>query len=180
MNCWKTVNLSREYGANRIYLVSLLNGMLSFIILYLAFSMIHQPGTFKDHGLFPLLLGIAALPALHKLIHILTLISIKKRVKIRLKKKFGFIPSLSFLTKSKMSKSTSLAVLLAPTFCLTVVGILSSYFFAEYYVYFLIFTAVNVGCSSTDYLYIHQMLKAPKRCVIENARDGYDILVQRM
>lgn len=180
MNCWKTINLSKEYGTHRIYLVSLLTGLLSFIFLYLAFSMIHQPETFKDHGLLPLLLGTAAIPALHKLTHIVPLLLIKKRVKINWKRSFRFFPSLSFLTKSKMSKPTSLIILLAPTFFLTLPGVVASYFFGEYFAYFLIVTAFNIGYSSTDFLYIYQMLKAPKRCVVENAKDGYDILVQRM
>lgn len=180
MNCWKTINLSREYGTNRIYLVSLFTGVLSFVVLYLAFSMVHGSGVFKDHGLLPLLIGIIAIPACHKLAHTLSLMFIKKRIKVSQKRRLGFIPTLSFATKAKMSKPASLFILLAPSFFLTLPGIAASYFFAEYYVYFLIFTAINIGYSSTDFLYIYQMLKAPRRCVIENAKDGYDILVQRL
>lgn len=177
MNCWKTVNLSREYGTNRICLVSLLIGVLSFIFLYLAFSLSHQAGAFEDHGLLPLLAGIAVLPTAHKLVHIISLIIVKKRVKLNWKRKYGLLPSVSLPARAQMSKPTLFVILLAPTICLTIPGIIFSYMFDGYFIYFLIFTAVNIGYSCTDFLYINQMLKAPKRCLIENARDGYDILI---
>ncbi|SDJ88860.1 DUF3267 domain-containing protein [Sediminibacillus albus] len=177
MNCWKTINLHREFGLNRIYLLSLLTGMMAFIFFYLIFSMIHQTGTVKDHGILPLLLGLVLLPTIHKLTHILPLILTNKRFKINWKINMGIFPSFSFRTRSKMSKASSVFILLAPALLITIPGLISSYVFINYYVYFLLFLSVNIGLSFTDFLYANQVMKAPRKCVIENAKDGYDILI---
>ncbi|WP_077623136.1 DUF3267 domain-containing protein [Sediminibacillus massiliensis] len=177
MNCWKTINLNRQFGLNRIYLLSLLVGMLSFIFLFLVFSMVHQTGNVQDHGLLPLLIGLLVLPTVHKLMHILPLILTNKRVKIKWKINNRIFPTFSFRTKSRMSKQTSLFILLAPAVLITVPGIISSYLFIDYYVYFLIFSSVNLGLSFTDFLYANQVVRAPRKCLIENAKDGYDILI---
>ncbi|WP_240795539.1 DUF3267 domain-containing protein [Aquibacillus halophilus] len=177
MNCWKTVNITREFGLNRIYLISLLTGLLSFIFLYLPYSIVHQTIELKDHGLVPLLISLLLLPMFHKLTHVLPVFLINKRLKINWRFKIGIFPTFLFTTKTKMSKRTSIFILLAPTVLITVPGLFSSYLFADYYAYFVLFTAVNIGLSFTDFLYTKQLLKAPKKCVIENAKDGYDILV---
>ncbi|MDL4842754.1 DUF3267 domain-containing protein [Aquibacillus rhizosphaerae] len=177
MNCWKTVNVNREVGINRIYLISLLLGLLSFIFLYIPFSIIHQSNNFKDHGIFPLLIGLALLPLVHKLTHILPLILTNKKVKIKWRLKSKFFPVFFLSTKTKMSKQTSIFTLLAPTLFLTIPGLISSYLFVDYFAYFLIFTAVNIGLSFTDFIYASKFLSAPRKCIVENDDDGYDILV---
>ncbi|WP_272446343.1 DUF3267 domain-containing protein [Aquibacillus salsiterrae] len=177
MNCWKTINVTREFGVNRIYVVSLLLGMLSFIFLYLPFSIINQTHELKDHGFIPLVVGLALLPLVHNLMHILPLFLVNRRLKIKWQFKKGIIPIISNLSKSKMSKYTTVFSLLAPTLFLTVPGLISSYLFVDYYAYFLIFTAFNIGLSFTDFLYIQHLLRAPRKCIVENDQDGYDILV---
>ncbi|WP_226038021.1 DUF3267 domain-containing protein [Aquibacillus saliphilus] len=177
MNCWKTVNVTREFGLNRIYLISLLTGLMSFIFLYLPFSIVHQTNELKDHGLLPLLIGLILLPMVHKLTHILPLFLVKKRLKMNWRFKIGLFPTFSFLTNKRMSKKTSITILLAPTVLITIPGLISSYLFAEYHAYILLFTSVNIGLSFTDFLYTSHIIKAPKKCIIENAKNGYDILI---
>ncbi len=177
MNCWKTINLYKEFGINRIYILSMLTGMMAFIFFYLIFSMIHEAGTVKDHGIIPLIVGLIFLPTIHKLTHILPLILTNKRVKINWKMKLGLFPTFSFRTRSKMSKATSLFILLAPALLVTAAGLVSSYVFISYYVYFLLFLSVNIALSFTDFLYASHVVKAPRKCIIENAKDGYDILI---
>ncbi|MBM7571448.1 DUF3267 domain-containing protein [Aquibacillus albus] len=178
MNCWKTINVNREFGINRIYVVSFLIGLLSFIFLYLPFSIIHQSHELKDHGVFPLLLGLVLLPLVHNLMHILPLILINRRMKIKWHIKYKIFLIISSLPKSKMSKQTTLFSLLAPTLFLTVPGLITSYLFTDYYAYFLIFTAFNIGLSFTDFLCASKLIKAPKKCIVENFNDGFDILVR--
>ncbi|WP_246050122.1 DUF3267 domain-containing protein [Aquibacillus sediminis] len=178
MNCWKTINLTREFGINRIYLISSILGLLSFVFLYLPFSIIHQSAELKDHGLLPLLVGLILLPMIHKLMHILPLILAHKSIKLKCQMSKGIFPILTILKKTKMSKKTSIFTLLGPTLFITVPGLISSYLFVEYYAYFILFISVNIGLSFTDFIYIGKLCKAPKKCVIENAKDGYDILVK--
>ncbi|WP_407272878.1 DUF3267 domain-containing protein [Radiobacillus sp. PE A8.2] len=177
MNCWKTVNVSREFGHNRIYIISLILGLLSFIFLYLPFSMIHHSNSFQDHGVLPLLLGMLALPMMHKMMHILPLIIGNKKIKVKMRMRMRCIPIFSYLTKSKMSKRMSVLALLAPTIFITIPGLIASYIFVEYYAYIILFTSINIGLSFTDFIYAIHMMKAPRKCIIENAKDGYDILI---
>lgn len=177
MNCWKTINLNREFGLSRICLLSLLLGMLSFIFLYLFFSMIHQTSSVKDHGLIPLIAGLILLPTIHKLTHILPLILANKRIKFKWQLNAGIFPNFTFHTKTKMSKNTSLFVLLAPTTLISAPGLITSYILVDYYVYFLLFVSVNIAFSFTDFLYMKQLLRAPKKCLVESEKDSFDILI---
>lgn len=165
MNCWKTFNANKEFGLNRIFIMSFLLALLSFIFLYLPFSIIHHATYVEEQGLIPLLLGLILLPACHKLMHILPLILANKRIKIKWKFKKRLFPIFAFKTKSKLSKKISLFAFLAPTLFITLPGIVTSFVFIDYFAYILLFTAVNIGLSFTDFLYVNQLIKAPKQCV---------------
>ncbi|QDP39721.1 DUF3267 domain-containing protein [Radiobacillus deserti] len=177
MNCWKSINLSKEFGSNRIYLISMIVGLLSFIILYLPFSIIHHSSNVKDYGLFPLLFGLLILPLAHKVAHLVPLLVMNKKIKIKWKNKKKNLPNFSFRTHGKMSKNTSLFVLLSPTVLITIPCIVGGYFIPDFFAYFVLFAAINITFSLEDFLYAAYLVKAPKRCVIDNAQDGYDILI---
>ncbi|KGP72260.1 DUF3267 domain-containing protein [Pontibacillus yanchengensis] len=179
LNCWKSFNITKEFGSNRIYLLSLILGTFSFILLYLPVSMLHQHQAVKDYGLFPIAVALFLLPTIHKLMHMIPLLLLNKRVRIRWKLKRGILPTFTYRTFSTLSKKTSILMALAPTLFLTIPGIVTSYVFPNYYAYILVFTAVNIGMSFTDFLCVRQFLLAPKKCIIENAKDGYDILIDR-
>ncbi|MFG6116261.1 DUF3267 domain-containing protein [Halobacillus sp. MO56] len=179
MNCWKTVNITKDFGNNRIYLTSFLTGLLAFLILYLPFSLLHLTHDVKDHGLLPLLVILFFLPSLHRMMHILPLVLANKRVRVKWKFRRRLIPTFDYRCQSKLSKKTSIFMALAPTLFITLPGLAMSYVFPGYFAYFVLFSAVNIGLSFTDYLYLNQFIRAPRRCVIENAKDGYDILIKR-
>ncbi|UOQ43511.1 DUF3267 domain-containing protein [Halobacillus salinarum] len=179
MNCWKTININKEFGLNRVYLMSFLTGLLSFLLLYIPFSMIHGTHTMKDHGVLPILIILLFLPTMHRLMHILPLVLFYKRLKVRFRVRGQMVPTFTYQCKSKMSKHTSIVMAMAPTFLLTVPALFMSCVFPNHYAYFVLFAAVNIGFSFTDFLYLNQFIRAPRRCVIENANDGYDILIQQ-
>ncbi|UFU00484.1 DUF3267 domain-containing protein [Radiobacillus kanasensis] len=177
MNCWKSINISKDFGNNRIYLISMIMGLLSFIILYLPLSIIHDSSNVRDYGLFPLLFGLLILPLAHKVTHLIPLLIMNKKIKVKWKNKKKNLPNFSFRTHGKMSKSTSLFVLLSPTVMITFPCIVGSYFIADFFAYFLLFAAINIAFSLEDFLYTAHLIKAPRKCMIENAQDGYDILI---
>ncbi|GGM25506.1 putative membrane protein YhaJ [Paraliobacillus quinghaiensis] len=179
MNCWKTVNVQREIGINRIYLISFLVGLLSFILLYLPFSIVHQTSNVKDHGIFPLLIGLLLLPVVHKFVHFIPLLLTNRTFKFNCRLHKKTFPIIKVLLRAKMSKRTSIITLLAPTIFLTIPGLVASYFFGEYFVYFLIISAVNIGLSYTDFIYTGQFIRAPRKCIVVNDGTGYDILISR-
>jgi hypothetical protein len=179
MNCWKTVNINKEFGLNRVYFMSFLTGLLSFMLLYLPLSMFHGTHDMKDHGFLPLLVILFFLPAMHRLMHILPLILFYKRLRVKFRFRKRFIPTFTYQCKSKLSKQTSIMMALAPTLFITVPAIVMSCVFPNYYAYLILFAAVNIGLSFSDFLYLNYFAKAPRKCIIENAKEGYDILIQR-
>ncbi|WP_079709104.1 DUF3267 domain-containing protein [Paraliobacillus ryukyuensis] len=179
MNCWKTVNVHREVGMNRIFIFSFLIGFLSFIFLYLPFSVIHQTSSMKDYGIFPLIIGLVLLPYLHKLTHVIPLFLTNRAFKIKFRINKWKFPIINFLSTTKMSKQLLIIHLLAPTLFITVPSLIVSYYFPNYFVYFLIIASLNLGISYTDFIYIGRLMKAPRKCVIENDGVGYDILISK-
>ncbi len=177
MNCWKTVNLEREVGINRIYIFSFLNGFLSFIFLFIPFSIFHQTSNMKDHGIFPFIVSLILLPFAHKLFHYVPLLLTNRSFKIKWRINKRKFPMISILSTAKMSKLTSIISLLSPTLFITLPCLIASYLFPNYFAYFLIYASINIGLSSTDYIYMIRFLRAPKKCIVENDGSSYDILI---
>lgn len=179
MNCWKSVNINKEFGHNRVYLLSFLTGLLSFLILYLPFSMVHGTHEMNDHGFLPLLIILFFLPSMHRLMHMLPLMLSYKRLRVKFKFKKRYVPTFTYQCKSKLSKKTSIMMALAPTFLITMPALIMGYVFPNYFAYLVLFASVNIGLSFSDFLYLNYFAKAPKKCLIENAKEGYDILVHQ-
>ncbi|MFD1037658.1 DUF3267 domain-containing protein [Virgibacillus byunsanensis] len=178
MNCWKTINIKKEFGTNRVYLASFLIGLISFIVMFVPFSIFHHTASINDFGVLPLILAIVMLPTLHSFMHILPLIVMNKRAKLIYKSKNKLVPVFYYYTKAHLSKNASLLVAVAPTILITIPGIIATYLFPSIYVYILIFTAFHIGITFIDFLYIIHITKAPKKSVIENGSNGFDILVK--
>lgn len=179
MNCWKSVNIHKEFGLNRIYLMSFLTGLLSFLLLYLLFSMYHGTHEMKDHGFLPLLIILFFLPSIHRLMHILPLALFYKRFKVKFKFRKRFIPTFSYQCMSMLSKKTSIMMALSPTLFITFPALVMSCVFPNHFAYLVIFAAVNIGLSFSDFLYLNYFARAPRKCLIENAKEGYDILIRQ-
>ncbi|WP_240339760.1 DUF3267 domain-containing protein [Halobacillus ihumii] len=179
MNCWKSVNINKEFGFNRVCLLSLLTGLMSFLVIYLPLSIIHKTTQMIDLGFIPLLIGLFLLPAIHRLMHILPLVLLYKRVRVTFKFRNRITPTFTYQCTSKLSKQTSIIMAMAPTLLITVPALMMSVIFPGYFAYLVIFAAVNIGLSLPDFLYLNQFARAPRRCVIANSKNGYDILIQR-
>lgn len=178
MNCWKSINFTKEFGHHRLKLVSFLIGMLAFIFLYVPISITHNPNAVNEAVLLPSIIALILLPTVHSLMHILPLIIMNKRVKIYYNTKSKFLPVFNYYTQNHLTKKASLLVALAPSILITVPGLIGSYLFSEVYVYILLFTCTHIGISFIDFLYVIHILKAPKHAFIENGNNGIDILLK--
>lgn len=181
MNCWKSINLAKDFGRNRLFLMSSLITLFSFILLYVVITMA-QGSTAKvsEIGILPFFLFLMLLPMVHSSMHILPLILMNKRMKIVFKFKNRCFPVFYYYTKYHLTKKAYLLATIAPTALLTIPGVVASYYFYSYSVYILLLTSVNIGIAFIDLLYICQLWKAPKCSLIENNEDGngLDILIQ--
>lgn len=178
MNCWKSINITKEFGLNRLYMISFLLGLLSFIFLYVPFSILHGDIRVNESGIIPLVIGLLFLPTIHTFMHILPLIIMNKRVKLKLKKSKKLLCLFTYYTKAHITKKATFVTLLTPSVFITLPGVIASYIFADYYVYWLIFAAVHIGISFSDFLSVLYIAKAPKAAFIENVNNGFDILIK--
>lgn len=179
MNCWKTVNMNKEYGQERLYFMSMLIAVLSFLILYVPFSIYHHHTFSDDRAFLPFAAALILLPTIHSCLHVLPLLLLRKPIKIISKMKIKFFPMFYFCTKTHVSKPVSLFTALAPTLLFTVPGLLASFMFKEVYGYVLILTAANIGISLKDFIYAAHLVQAPKRCCVSSRTSSLDILIEQ-
>ncbi|ALX48706.1 DUF3267 domain-containing protein [Lentibacillus amyloliquefaciens] len=179
MNCWQIINFNKEFGINRLYLQSFLVGLLSFIILYIPFSIRHGTSGIDETGVIPLVIGLCLLPILHSFTHILPLIVMNKQARLIYKRNTLLFPIVNYYTKKYLSKKVSLFAAMAPTLLITIPSVAATFLFSDFYVYFLIFTSVHTALTFTDFLYIRYIVKAPKSSYIENSNNEITILVNK-
>jgi hypothetical protein len=176
MNCWKSINIRRDYGTLRITLFSIIVMLSYFIIFYLIFSAFHHEKKFFELGLLPFLLGLCIILPLHKLIHLLPLLLSKTKIEFSFSKNKK-LPLPCFLIEEKVPKNITMLSMLLPFVSLTLIAIIGSILFPNFFHYFAIFSAINLGISVIDLLFIYQISQAPSHAVIENSKVGIDILV---
>ncbi|WP_236687185.1 DUF3267 domain-containing protein [Ornithinibacillus californiensis] len=177
MNCWKSININKQYGKRWVNLISCFTALVTFILLYVPFSMLHQGNTVSDSGITLFLIAIILLPTLHSLLHILPLIMINRRINLIINRKKA-LPIFTFHTDAHIKKYAYILSALAPTIVITVPGILASILFPSIHVYFLLITSLNIGLSFLDFLIIRHILRAPKHSFVEKDEEGFDILLK--
>ncbi|MFU0788668.1 DUF3267 domain-containing protein [Cerasibacillus sp. JNUCC 74] len=181
MNCWKSINLTKEFGRNRLFIVSSLIALSAFIFLYVLISMLQGASTkVSEAGMVPFLLLLVLLPTIHSCMHILPLIMMNKRIKIIFKLKNKCFPVFYYYTKYHLTKKAYTLVAIAPTILLIIPGVVASYYFNHYTVYILLLTSIHIGLAFMDLLNICYLWRAPKQSLIENKgeENGFDILIR--
>lgn len=177
MNCWKSIKLNKEFGKNRLLLISLLTGLLAFILLYVPFSITNGLNHANNTAMLLLLVALYFLPFLHACMHILPLILLNNRIKLIFQRQKKVLPIFTYYTNAYVTKKVYLLATLGPTILITLPGIIATYIFNEIYVYILLFTSVHIGFSFSDFLYLTHIVKAPRKAYIENDHDGLNILL---
>lgn len=176
MNCWKTINLSKDYGFHRLFFLSFLTSILAFIFLFLVWNMIFESKQLEDNGLmYVVIMAILLVPG-HQFIHLTALWLFRKKVKLTVKKK-GFLPVLSVKYCELLSKPVAVLTVLAPLILVSSITLLLSLIFPQYIHYFSILAAINFGICVSDIMYSYHFVKAPKKCFLEENKGGYDILI---
>lgn len=178
MNCWKSVNMNKEYGQERRYFVSFLVGMFMFILLYVPFSIFHDKAFTNDDAFFPFLAIFIMMPTIHSLLHLVPCVLLGKQIRIVRRLKMKVFPVFYFCTKKHLSKPVSLITALSPTILFTLPGLVASTMYGDIYVYALMLTSVSIGLSVKDFIYTGHLLRAPRRSLIANRTCGIDILIE--
>ncbi|MDR0136320.1 DUF3267 domain-containing protein [Metabacillus idriensis] len=178
MNCWKTINLSKDYGFHRLFIVSVLTMMITFISIYLPLVVVFPSIHLKEDHFFLLLLFIICIVPCHKLLHAMPLWMYGYRVSLKLKFQ-SYMPILFLKTNCNVSKASMTLSLLTPFVIVTAVMIAGLMHFPAYLHYFCLAIAFHTGLCVTDFIFLSQLSKAPKACFIEEADESFEILFQK-
>ncbi|MGG3738095.1 DUF3267 domain-containing protein [Aeribacillus pallidus] len=178
MHCWKTINLERQFGFHRIFIISLLIMCLVFSFMFVPLHSIHSEPLYDRHFLIFLSVLISIYPV-HKLLHYLPIVRYTKKIKCQYRFMYKFIPLLMIRVKEPIPKRRFAFALLFPFLVLTPVFILGSHFFPHYVHYFTMMLAFHTGICVTDFIYIKSIWRSPKEALIEENNEGYEILIQQ-
>lgn len=176
MHCWKTINLKKQYGLDRLYMLSALVALGVFMSFYIVLNILYSDPLSDQNFLF-FILAILAIYPLHKLFHFLPLVGCHKCIKLIVKKSFKVFPMVSLHIKEPVSKKRFLFTLLSPFLLINSIIILLSILMPVYSHYFAMLLAYHCGLCLTDLIYIRNLAHSPKDALIEETDTGYEILV---
>ncbi|MBZ5750808.1 MULTISPECIES: DUF3267 domain-containing protein [Metabacillus] len=178
MNCWKTINLSKDVGQHRILFISMLTMVFIFILTYLPINLLLPNVHLKDEHFFMFVLLLLSMFPIHKLLHAIPLLISGNRVSMKIKF-FYLLPVIQMKASQSIKKRNMLISLMSPFLILTIALFSGSMFFPDYVHYFCIAMALHIGICVPDFIISKHILLAPKMSFIEEFDDGYEVLVQR-
>jgi len=176
LHCWKNINVQKLYGHDRILLMSIMSMLAVFSIFYIALN-VFRGGPVSDQ-LFPLFVVVLLMIyPIHKLLHFLPLIKVKKHVRFHIKYYFRIVPTLKLHVTEPVFKSRYIASLLIPFIVLNAGLIIGALMFPSFRHYFTLLLAFHSGLCLIDLLYVKHLLKAPKKSLVEENDKGFQILI---
>ncbi|WP_033542466.1 DUF3267 domain-containing protein [Planococcus sp. CAU13] len=176
MHCWKTINVKKEYGTNRLLTFAAIAGTGVFAAFYVLLNLFYT-APLSDRYFFFFILSMLAIYPLHKMLHFLPLIGSRKCLKLIIKKQLGMLPGFSLHVKEPVAKTRFLLALMSPVILLNMGIIAASVFYPAYIHYFAILLAYHCSLCLTDVIYIRHLLHTPKHAFIEETDTGFEILV---
>lgn len=176
MQCWKSINIKRQYGYDRIFLLSSFLVFLIFSFTYIGFTYLTSSGVSSDHFLL-FIIGFMAVYPVHKFLHFVPLASQKGKVRFIRSVHFKVFPMFIIRICEPIEKSRFILALLFPFIVLSMTFVIGMMMWPIFAHYFLILFAYHCGMCVMDLIYVKELLHSPKRAFIEEVDDGYEILV---
>lgn len=176
LHCWKTINVKKQYGLDRLFLLSALLVITVFSFAYVLQGIISDTAKSDDYFWIFVFAFLSVYPT-HKLLHFIPLFRFRDKVKFSIKKQFGFMPVISMRIFEPINKKHFIFVLLTPFIFINIALILAAIFIPIFAHYFIILFAYHCGMCLIDLIYVKNLLKSPKQALIEETEAGYEILV---
>ncbi len=176
MHCWKTINIEREYGTTRLFLLATIIFVLVFCFSYITFSF-NFTGRHVDRYLWLLLLVTFLVYPLHKALHYIALLKHRKSLVFRFKIQYYFLPIVHMRLQHSIPKRTYMIALVTPFLIINSLIIWGGFTFPLYAHYFSGLLALHCSICLMDFLYVKNLMSAPNNAIIEETPRGYEILV---
>lgn len=174
MNCLKTISVERDFGKEKLLLISTLFSGAYFLIFYTLFRTFLPQTALIDHGPVVLVLAVAAIVPIHLVLHCIPLWLSGIRASCGIRKEQW--PFFYYSFSDAISKQISLLSTLSPAILITCATLTAAVLFPEYIHYIALASALNAGLSVFDIMNARQIWMIPKQCLIEEHRDGFYIL----
>jgi hypothetical protein len=177
LNCWKTVNFTRQYGSQRLFILSALTMLFTFILLYIPATYLFVATNFYDNHFIYFILALILLYPAHKLLHFLPIAHLNDKIRKVVEIKYGFIPTLKIQITEPIKKYQFLIALLSPFVIINTGLLIASFIYPHYAHYFTILIAYHIGICVPDLIYGKDVIRSPKNAFIEENEDGFEILI---
>ncbi|WP_240376435.1 DUF3267 domain-containing protein [Bacillus piscicola] len=180
MNCWKSINVKKDYHTSKLTLYSISSMIGVFVVSYLFFSFYHNDVHYAEVGLLQTCLFFTLLFPFHTLLSIVPLWCAGVRVKLHAHhSKIKILPRITKESKKPINRNTYLLAILFPTVFAGLVSLLGAFLFPSYMHFFLLVLAFNTGLGVYDFIYVKQLLGAPRDSLIEQKQNSLDILLKQ-
>ena len=176
MHCWKIINVDRDFGTARIILLSVLTFIITFSLSYVLLN-INRVDAYTDRYLWINIIGLIILYPVHKIFHYLLIIDYTKKISIKIRIRFRFIPIVHLKIKHTIPKYRYLASLLAPFILFNSILLVCAVQFPTYSHYISIYFGIHCAICLIDLLNVKGIINAPKHAIIEETPKGYEVLV---
>ncbi len=176
MHCWKTINLQKNYGYHRVFLISFMFTMIMFSLFYSSIESVVSEQHYDRH-FFLFISGLILVYPIHKVLHLLPILPYIKKIKCKVKKQYFFLPILNIQVVDPIPKRIFFIALLFPFVLFSVILTVASLGLPHYMHYFTILIGFHSGICAIDFIYARDLLRSPKNAFIEESDEGYEILV---
>ena len=176
MHCWKTINVKKQYGFDRLFMISALFGLAVFMASYIGLAIVYAT-PLSDQYFLLFLLALLVIYPLHKILHFLPLIGCHKSLKLIIRKQMKICPAILLHINEPVPKTRFLLSLAAPFLVLNAAIVVSSTLMPAYSHYFAMLLAYHCGLCLTDIIYLRNLARSPKHALIEETDTGFEILV---
>lgn len=179
MNCWKAINLTKQYGSGRVFFLSTLTMLLTYVSIYVLVNFLFVPTSFDDKYFILLIIGLWLMYPLHKLMHLLPILNFKDKIQKKFSIKFFILPIIQIRVVEPISKWFFIFSLIMPFIFIDGLLFIACFAFHDYVHYFTILLAFHIGICVSDFICLKKVLLAPNKAYIEENEDGFEILVTR-
>ncbi|WP_064092131.1 DUF3267 domain-containing protein [Rossellomorea aquimaris] len=176
MHCWKSINLEKQFGFYRVFLLSSIIMMMVFSFIYVPIKLLF-PSSFYDNHLMVFIFGLISIYPMHKFFHFLPIFPYVSKMKWKCNRKLAILPIVSLRVDIPISKYRYLLALITPFLIINSILLYGCFHFAHYSHYFTMLLAYHSGICAIDFIYVKQLMSSPKNALIEENEEGYEILI---
>jgi hypothetical protein len=180
MNCWKSVNINRDYGLHRLIIISLLISFFYFVIFYELLSLLFPKVHYKEISFINLILSMLLVLPFHKLLHCVPIWLMGKKAYLQIKFSDNMFPMIYCKYPTVLTKRTSLIATITPTLLITTGSITGGVLFPEYIPLISIFSTLNIALCVTDAIYVMHLWNAPRSAFFEDNYNTFHILTKEI